>query len=107
MSSRLLRTLDALAPNVRDAFLRAVQDVKSEAQLALIARHLESGQIEMALEALNLRPEFFAPLQDALRAAYLQGGAEALADLPRLPDPFPAGAWWRALMGGTRARNNG
>ena len=59
---------------------------------ALLAGHL--GDPRTALFALLLVPEFFAPLrafaaayQDHLHAA---GAAEALVDLPPLPEPAPA-----------------
>jgi len=103
---KLLDLLDKLAPDVQAAFLAAIEDVRSEAQMALIVRHISEGNIEQALNALNLRPEFFAPLDDALRAAYLQGGTEALAGLPlaRLKDPFPAAAWLLGSMAEIRAQ---
>ncbi len=107
MAHDILKLLDQLEPSVRKAFLASIQDIRSEAQMAVIVGALERGDIPAALTALNLRPEFFAPLDDVLRAAYMQGGAEALAGLPRLPDPFPEGAWLRALMAAIRARNSG
>jgi len=98
MAHDILKLLDKLTPKVRRAFLQSIADIKSEAQLAVIISAIDRGDVESALRALNLKPEFFAPLDDALRAAYMQGGAAALAGLPRLPDPFPAGAWLRASM---------
>lgn len=102
--SYILKLADELEPQVRKAFLAAVNDIKSEAQIGLLISALEAGDIEGALRVLNLRPEMFAPLDDALRAAYLQGGAAALAGLPTLPDPFPEGALLRALMAAIRVR---
>lgn len=107
MAANILKILDELEPSVRDAFLTAVADIKSSAQLSVIAGALDRGDIEAALHALNLRAEFFAPLDDALRAAYLQGGADALAGLPRIPDPFQVAALWRGLTGETPAPKRG
>lgn len=107
MANDILRALDALAPDVRRAFLAAIADIKSEAQLAMVAGALERGDMDAVYHALNLRAEMFAPLDDALRAAYLQGGRNALAGLPVLTDPFTAGASWRALMAAIRARKGG
>ena len=107
MAHDLLKLLDKLEPKVRRAFLQSISDIKSEAQLSVIIGALRRGDIESALRALNLKPEFFAPLDDALRAAYMQGGAAALAGLPRLPDPFQVGAWLRASMAGTNAQSAG
>lgn len=92
MADNLQALLDRLAPAVRDAFLAAIYDVRSEAQLAVIVGHIERGDIEAALRALNLDPAFFAPLDDAITAAYLQGGRDAAAGLPAIPSPFPGDA---------------
>ena len=107
MAHDILALLDRLEPTVRRAFLAAIADVKSEAQMAVIAGAIERGDFEAAFQALNLRQEFFAPLDDALRAAYLQGGAEALAGLPRIPGPFLRRASWRASTAATRGRKPG
>ena len=107
MAHDILKLLDQLAPGVRDAFLRSIIDIKSEAQQAAIIGALLRGDIDGALDLVNLRPELFGPLDEALRAAYLRGGAEALAGLPRLPDPFPRGVWWRGLMAAIHAPRTG
>lgn len=85
--------LAAMEPVLRGAFLAAVEDIRSTAQLALIVGHLEAGRVDMALAALNLRAEFFGPLDDALRQAYYAGGVAAVAALPAIADPFAAGGW--------------
>jgi len=99
--------LAKMEPRLREAFLAAVADIRSEAQIAVIVRALEGGRIEDALKALHLGAEFFAPLDDALVAAYLEGGRNAMAGLPALPSPFPQGVWSSALMAATRARKDG
>lgn len=83
--------LDAMEPALRDAFQRAVDDLRSQAQLALLVDALERGNIEQAIAILNVDPAFFAPLDDAIRAAYLQGGRAAIAALPVIPDPAGLG----------------
>jgi len=91
MAYDTIKLIDKLVPDVRRAFLTAVQDIKRSAQLGIVSGHIERGNIEAALLALNIRPEFFAPLDDVLKSAYLQGGREALAGLPAIPDPFSGG----------------
>ena len=103
--SYILTLADELEPEVRKAFLAAVNDIKSEAQIGLLISALEAGDIEGAIRVLNLRPEMFGPLDDALRNAYIQGGAAALAGLPVITDPFPEGALLRALTLAIRERN--
>jgi len=107
MAKNILELLDELAPTIRAAFLQSLADIKSEAQMALLVSAYERGDIEGFLRVLNLRPEMFAPLDDALRAAYLEGGRNALAGLPAIPDPFPVGVWLRGLMAAIHARKRG
>lgn len=87
----LERELAKLEPEIRKAFLEAIADIRSSAQLAVIARAIEEGRINDALTILNLDPAFFAPLDDAIRAAYLLGGRNAIAALPVIPDPASLG----------------
>lgn len=105
MADNIKAILDRLEPAVRRAFEEAIADIRSAAQLQAVIGHLEAGDINAAIVALNLRAEFFAPLDDALRQAFNAGGVSALAGLPALPDPFPARVWWRALMDGTHGPN--
>lgn len=87
--AELAAFLEAMEPTLRKAFLEAVEDIRSQAKLALIVSHIEAGRLDLALQALNLDPAFFAPLDDAMRAAYLTGGRDAITGLPAIPDPFP------------------
>lgn len=106
MADKLAAILARLEPDIRRAFEEAIADLRSAAQLQAVIGHIEAGNIEAALIALNLRAEFFAPLDDALRSAFNAGGVSALAGLPALPVPFPlARAWWRALTAATREQS--
>jgi hypothetical protein len=97
---------EQMEPRIRAAFLASIRDIRSEAQLSAIIGHIEAGRIDLALTALNLRPEFFAPLDDALRGAYLAGGAAAVTALPRIADPFPVRASRCASTDETRGPND-
>jgi len=83
--------LKALEPELRKAFLAAVADIKSEAQLAVVARAIEEGRIQDAIRIMGADEAFWAPLDDAIRAAYLRGGRDAIAALPVIPDPATLG----------------
>lgn len=83
--------LKALEPALQQAFLAAVADIKSEAQLAVVARAIEEGRIADAIRAMGADEAFWAPLDDAIRAAYLRGGRDAIAALPVIPDPATLG----------------
>lgn len=98
MPGDIRQIIAAMEPRLRDAFLASVADIRSEARLAAIVGALEDGRIEDALRALNLDDAFFAPLDDALRAAYLEGGRDAISGVPALTDPFPVASRWRSAL---------
>ena len=83
----LLDAIEALEPSFRAAFEASIADIKSSAQMAVIIRALEENRIDDVINALNLKPEFFAPLDDAIRGAYLAGGRASLRALPALTEP--------------------
>ena len=107
MAADILKLLDQLQPSVRRGFLESVAEIKSEAQMMMLIKAIDLGDVEQALHVLSLREEMFAPLDDAIRHAYVEGGVAVLAGLPPVPDPFPGGAWLRALMREIRARKPG
>ena len=83
--------IKALEPAVQKAFLAAIADIRSASQIVLITRALEEGRIADAVRALTADRAFYAPLDDALRAAYLMGGRDTIAALPVVPDPAGPG----------------
>lgn len=83
--------LDAMEPALRAAFMQAVGDIRSAAQIAQLVDALEKGDVPRALAILNVDPAFWAPLDDAIVAAYLRGGRDAIAALPVIPDPAGLG----------------
>lgn len=103
----LQRQIDALEPAIREAFLRSIADIRSEAQLSLVVDALERGDVQRLAAVLNLDPSFFAPLDRAIQGAYLEGGARALAGLPVIPDPATGGKSLSASMRVTRAWSGG
>lgn len=91
--------LAKLEPAIRDAFLAAIGQLTSAAQIALVDDAIRSGNIARAIAALQLDAAFYAPLDRAISEAYYQGGVMALANLPRLTDPFPVGALcWASML---------
>lgn len=104
MADNLQAILERLEPEVRRAFEEAIADIRSAAQLQAVIGHLEAGNVEAALIALNLRAEFFQPLDDALTDAFNAGGVSVLAGLPALPVPFSSGARVVARFDGRNPR---
>lgn len=103
---QIQKLADRLEGNIRQAFLDAIWDITSVAQLQAIIGHLEAGNVEAAILSLNLRAEFFEPLDRALDDAFRRGGASALSGLPQVPGPFPAALGSLPdLTGDTSAQN--
>lgn len=88
MKKSMRKLLDEMEPQIRRAFEEAINDVKSQARLTVIAKAIEENRVDDVLRALALSDEFFAPLDDAMRGVYLEGGRQAIANLPSIPDPF-------------------
>ncbi|WP_312526710.1 phage minor head protein [Paracoccus sp. (in: a-proteobacteria)] len=79
--------VDRLEPEIRNAFLEAIDQITSAAQMNRLIAALEAGNVEEAIEALRIEQGFFSPLNEATRGAYLDGGNLVLSGL-KLKDPF-------------------
>jgi len=76
------RRLDKLEPELRRAFMNAIKDATSKTDMASLVRALDQGDLEQVLLALGVQPAMLAPFDDAMRSAYVQGGRDAVAQLP-------------------------
>ncbi|MCY0150887.1 phage head morphogenesis protein [Hoeflea sp. G2-23] len=72
-----------MRPQIRAAFLQAIADIKRTADMDALITALERGDVAGALAALKLGPEYFAVLDEAVRATYAAGGNYALSSLPK------------------------
>lgn len=86
MAKTLIDVLDQVAPRVRRAFLASFRDLKGAADLKRLEQALQAGDIDRALQVLNLRAEFFEPLRTAMREGYAEGGQFTVDSLPAIPD---------------------
>lgn len=81
--STLRKRIEALSetyePRMRRAFLEAIEDVVSRAELGRIIEALERGDIEAAIRATHLDPAAFR-LLDATRAEAFEAGGRATVD---------------------------
>lgn len=75
------------AEAIRAAFMRAAAEIKSGVVLSKMIDRLESGDIEGAVEAVNIEPAVFNPLLDAVQVAFNGGGAATIDQLPTINDP--------------------
>ena len=101
---RLLALAKELEPRFRDAFVLAVRNVQSEAQLRLVTAAIAAGNVEDALRVLQIRPETFSALELLERAYVERGAAYQIESLPKkLQDPA-AGARLIVQFQGTQPR---
>ncbi len=107
MTPEMQAALDKLEPEVRAAFVEAIERITSQAQIAMLEDAIAAGDVAKALAILNLDPAFFAPLDRAISEAHFRGGVLILAGLGALRDPFLVGAWLSVLMGDTPAPKRG
>jgi hypothetical protein len=73
-------------PRLRQAFTEAIQNVRSGAQIELIARMLEKGDVDGALRAVGLNPTQFRIFDKTFEAAYESGGLATTTALPPMVD---------------------
>jgi hypothetical protein len=105
--AELQRQIDAWEPQIRRAFLDAIADITSEAQMALVVDAIERGDFARLQAVLNIEAAFFTPLDRAIQGAYLEGGVRALSGLPVIPDPAGPGKSLSASTGATPVRSGG
>lgn len=100
----LLALADKMEPRLARAFVRAVQDVRSQSQLKLIAAAIEAGNVDDVFRIMQIRPEAFGALDDAIRQVFLAGAAYQIDSVPgKLTDP-ETGARWIIRFGGSQPR---
>ncbi len=85
--SRFELLLDEWEPRIRNAFLNAIADIKSEVVLKRLVERLERGDVQGAIEALQIDAEAFGRLELEIANAYNAGGIDMASSLVlREPD---------------------
>lgn len=77
---------DRLEPVLRQHFMEAIAEIRSDVTMALVVDALRAGNVQAALDALNIERAAFGRFEMALLQAYNEGGI-AQANLMRLRDP--------------------
>lgn len=67
---------------IAEAFLAAIEDLRTSADLQRIVLAIQAGNIEAAIAALNLDAAAFDKLLDAFQQSYVAGGGAAVATMP-------------------------
>jgi hypothetical protein len=84
--AKIEKLLEDLQPEIRAAFLAAVDDLKSGVDLRQLYERLAAGDVNGALRAMNLDPAAFGGFAKALEDAYSTAGAATVDRMPRLED---------------------
>lgn len=79
----LLDYVEQFTPEIRKAFLSAIQDIKDNAVIARIVEKLELGDITGAVQALGIDPAAMRPLTAAIESAFETGGVFMASQFPR------------------------
>lgn len=74
-------------PIVRQAFMDAIDDIRSNIVLRRVVERLERGDINGAIAAMHLEEAAFRPLDEAIRQAFNGGGVATVEQMPTLRDP--------------------
>lgn len=78
--------LDKFDARLRKAFLAGVNEITSKAQLNQVAKALERGNIQEAVDALFIDEAAYAEFDAVLREAFGEGGAVTVDELGQLRD---------------------
>lgn len=80
----LLQLLESMGPALSKAFLDAISQITSRAQMKRLALALKVGDVSAALEAAGMRVGSWVVLTEAVRNAYIEGGMFTIgADVPK------------------------
>lgn len=106
LHQQLEALIDKLSPEMERLFNEAIARIKNETVVARVIEALERRDVDGAIEALRIESEAFAPLKEALRQAFNQGGILTVGDMPRLFDPMGARVLVRWDASNQRAEAN-
>lgn len=73
-------------PEIAKAFLATIDDLRTNADLQRVVAAIQAGNIEAAIEALNLDAAAFDRLLDSFQAAYVAAGEAAVTTMPTIRD---------------------
>lgn len=81
---QLIRQVEKLEPAMAREFRRAIEGIRSQAVLNLIAELIDAGEIDAVTSALGIDAARFSQLAERLREAYVTGAKQGAEELPAL-----------------------
>ena len=92
---RIEELLKRFDEEIRAAFLAAVDDLRSGADIKALIKALEAGDVRAAIDACHVEGSAYYQLRRAIEAAYIEAGVDAVRALPAVTD-------WRGAVVGVR-----
>lgn len=86
----ITRLTDQMEPRIARAFLDAIEDMTTSANISALAAHIEAGNTEAIMRSLNLQADMLAPLDRAITETFVQGGRYEIGR-HSAPDPDGVG----------------
>lgn len=100
------RLLAKLEPRVANAFADAIQAARRNVDFAALVEALDRGDLSAAIRALDVPQQVLFPLEEAIRAAYIEGGQMVAMAAPQALLGFggstPAAVEWLRTLSSTR-----
>lgn len=82
-SQTLLDLIDRFTPELKKAFLAAIQDIKDSARLGQIEAAIRAGSMQSAIDAIGIDKAAFRPLTAAMEQAFETGGVFTASNFTR------------------------
>lgn len=79
---KLIREVEKLEPAMAREFARAIESIRSQAVLSVIADLIAAGEVEAVTTALGIDAARFSLLAERLREAFIAGAKEGTVELP-------------------------
>ena len=95
--------IDLFTPQIRDAFLAAIQDVVDNAILIDMIDAINNGNVEQAFQALGFSDAAMRPLTAALETAFETGGVMTGRTFPKYLNTYSGRAVFRFDVRNSRA----
>lgn len=80
----LLKLVEKFVPDIRNAFLEAIQDIADTVVLSEVIQSIRDGDLERAFRRLGMSDAALRPITAAIERAFEQGGVTVTDSFPRV-----------------------